>query len=389
MKKSANPWKEIFPKQFIKKIDKTGEARGGKGIYKRRNNRNYRVIMHLSTFRRIIETNPEFLNQFENGYAVRISPEEYFEPTTSLPDEIELGKNAFVYYKTKSSYEKYPPRKEWSEVVELYTSNQKPEGITQEWIGEYACFINNAESPKISTICGTNNTLPAEKQKALKEKYNLTCIPKQAGLGNFDYDYATKEETQKIKYQLTYLMLSVEGMDDYLYNLCLNDVTKKEYEFSKVAYSAATKGKDEFIQLFNSVKKNIEDFCKKHNLLDFNKLESIRAWDKIKNQPVCPLCLETLVPQDFLEIDAQAEGREEEDNTRSKISLMHIRALKPGELNHRTYNLGWGHRHCNTIQEDYDIVEVIQKLRRIVKNNEGKIPEENTIPIEKVTPKSL
>jgi len=385
--KPLNPWNNIFPKQLNKKIDKTAEARTGKGIYKRRNNRNYRVVMHLSTFRNIISKNPDFLKKFENGYAVRISPEEYFNPSTPLPKEIELGKNAFVYYKTKSSYIKYPPLDEWKEVVELYTSNQiKPEGVTQEWTGEYAAFINNAKPPIISTICQTNNTLSETEKKALMEEYGLEKVPSQAGLGNFDFDYASKEETQNIKYQMAYLILSVKGMSNYLYNLCLNDITEKEYEFSKKAYAAASKSKDEFFRLYNNIKNQIESYCQEHNLLDFDKLEAIRAWDKSKEQPICPLCLETLEAKDFLEVDAQANGREEEDNTRSKISLMHIHALKPGELNHRTYNLGWGHRHCNTIQEDLDIEEVIQVLRKIVKNNEGKIPEKDSIPVEKVTP---
>jgi hypothetical protein len=343
--------------------------------------------MHLSTFRNIISKNPDFLKKFENGYAVRISPEEYFNPSTPLPKEIELGKNAFVYYKTKSSYIKYPPLDEWKEVVELYTSNQiKPEGVTQEWTGEYAAFINNAKPPIISTICQTNNTLSETEKKALMEEYGLEKVPSQAGLGNFDFDYASKEETQNIKYQMAYLILSEKGMSNYLYNLCLNDITEKEYEFSKKAYAAASKSKDEFFRLYNNIKNQIESYCQEHNLLDFDKLEAIRAWDKRKEQPICPLCLETLEAKDFLEVDAQANGREEEDNTRSKISLMHIHALKPGELNHRTYNLGWGHRHCNTIQEDLDIEEVIQVLRKIVKNNEGKIPEKDSIPVEKVTP---
>ena len=37
---------DVFTTELRKKIDKTKEGRGGKGIYKRRNSRSYRVIIH-------------------------------------------------------------------------------------------------------------------------------------------------------------------------------------------------------------------------------------------------------------------------------------------------------------------------------------------------------
>lgn len=375
----------VFPRQLRKKIDKTVEARTGKGIYKRRNNRNYRVVMHYSTYKKIIAENPDFLNKYENGYAVRISPEEYFENNGVLAEGLELGKNAFVYYKTIDSKRAYEPLPHWTEVIELYTSNQEKPTGAQEWVGEYALFINNAKPPLVSTICKTNNSLSKEEIKRLKEQYRLEKVPSQAGLGNFDYDYATKEETLKIKYQLSYLMLNVKGMDEYLYELCKNDVVERKYEFPSDAYIAAAAGKDAFVNLYQETLRFIEVFCNEHGLLDLQKLEDIRAWDNNMHEPVCPLCLETLSPEDFLEVESQAYGREEEDNTRSKIALMHIRALKPGELNHRTYNLGWGHRHCNQIQEDQDIETTIHRLRKIVNNNEGKVPKENLLPVEEST----
>lgn len=367
----------VFPKQLQKKISKTEEARTGKGIYKRRNNRNYRVIMHLSTYRRIIAENPNILNEFKNGYAVRVSPEEYFENGEVLPSGLVLGKNAFIYYKTISSYRKYEPKPEWNEIIELVTSNQtKPTSLTQEWIGEYATFINNTKPPIVSNICKTNNSLSKDFIEELKNKYGLDKIPSQAGLGNFDYDYASKNESLKIKYQLSYFILNVKGMDEYLYELCKDDIVERVNEFSSQAYIAAAKGKEAFFELYQDTLKYIEDFCIQNGLLDFQKLEEIRAWDKHNHEPVCPLCLESLSAADFLEVESQAVGREEEDNTRSKIALMHINALRPGELNHRTYNLGWGHRHCNQIQEDMDIETTISILRQIIKNNDRKLSKQ-------------
>jgi hypothetical protein len=47
---------------------------------------------------------------------------------------------------------------------------------------------------------------------------------------------------------------------------------------------------------------------------------------------------------------------------------MHIKALKPGELNHSVYNLGWGHNFCNSVQGDKDVEETINALEKIVKD---------------------
>ena len=40
------------------------------------------------------------------------------------------------------------------------------------------------------------------------------------------------------------------------------------------------------------------------------------------------------------------------DLTVTEINLFHIRELRIGEFNHRPYNLGWGHHHCNVVCKD-------------------------------------
>ena len=64
-----------FTRELSKKIDKTKEARNGEGIYKRRNRRTYRVVMHLSTYLKLLNTNPKRLNLYAEGYAIRLRPE--------------------------------------------------------------------------------------------------------------------------------------------------------------------------------------------------------------------------------------------------------------------------------------------------------------------------
>ena len=48
---------------------------------------------------------------------------------------------------------------------------------------------------------------------------------------------------------------------------------------------------------------------------------------------------------------------------------MHIEALASRKFNHRPYNLGWGHQHCNTIQGPKSIEKTLERLREILENN--------------------
>ena len=103
-------------------------------------------------------------------------------------------------------------------------------------------------------------------------------------------------------------------------------------------------------------------------MLDFERLSEIGAWNKERKLPICPLCGKVIEPHEFFEEIEQEEGREVSDNTQRAIVLMHIDALRPGKLNHRPYNLGWGHNFCNTIQGDKGIFETIEELRKIIEN---------------------
>ncbi|MBU0534805.1 BstXI family restriction endonuclease [Patescibacteria group bacterium] len=361
---------DAFPYILKKKIDKTGEARSGNGIYKRRNSRSYRVIMQLSTYKRIMGTAPTFLNNFKRGYAVRIKPNEYFsengQVATDFPKTLTLGRNAFVYFKTIPDWDKFghfcktTSRKDWDEVVELYTKSSTVPN-DEQWAGQYCLFIPNTTPKRISHICGTANN--SEYLESLRNKYGLRTIPEQTGLGNFDYDYASESEIKKIKYQLSYMIFKVSGMKDYLINV-FNSTSKEDLAIG--IQRAINTGK--VLEYIDKVFGHVEKYCQENALLNFESLSEIRAWDKESGQPICPLCLKGLTPDKFFEVSAQDEGREEEDNTQAEIVLMHIRGLRPGELNHHTYNLGWGHKHCNTIQGAYDIKDTILLLRDIITN---------------------
>lgn len=363
---------DAFPDVLEKKIDKTGEARAGKGIYKRRNSRTYRVIIHLTIYKNIMGTNPAFLDNFRRGYAVRIKPSEYFtengEVANDFPETLELGKNAFIYFKTIRDWDKYGQYcktnsgEDWEEIVELYTKSETVSN-DEQWIGQYCRFINNTKPKIISQVCGSNNS--SEYIESLKIKYELQSIPKQAGLGNFDYDYASDDEIKKIKYQLSYMIFKVPGMKE-----CLISVLNSTSNEGLTVKIQRAKVSGKLSQYIDSVIEHVERYCQQKGLLDFDILSNIRAWNYESNKPVCPLCLKSLTPEKFFETAEQDEGREEEDNTQAEIVLMHIKGLKPGELNHRTYNLGWGHKDCNTIQGPYDIEYTLDFLKKIIANNE-------------------
>ncbi|CAD2071619.1 BstXI family restriction endonuclease [Jeotgalicoccus meleagridis] len=368
---------DVLPYILTKKLDKTREARSGKGIYKRRNSRNYRVIMSYNTFNRLHEKGQEELNKYQNGYVVRLQPAEYFEGKARSDERISLGENAFVYYKSIHDFNKYPPKKGWEQVAELHTSSDKSKR-NPEWIGQYAAFIQNTVPQITSHICSSsNNKFNGELKPDFIKRINGTYkpyqsgMPKQSGLGNFDYDYCTDDEMNRVILQLSYLLMKVPGMDEQL--IAYYKEFGEESKFKPLAVKALNESDEKYKELYSETLSKLEKECEANGVIDTSELKNIRAISSNEDfLPVCPLCLDSLNPAEFLEIAEQVEGREEEDNTRSKIALMHVNALRPGAFNHRTYNLAWGHRMCNTIQEDMSLEETLELLERILNKNQNR-----------------
>lgn len=74
----------------------------------------------------------------------------------------------------------------------------------------------------------------------------------------------------------------------------------------------------------------------------------------------------------------QAEGREVLDLTITQVNLFHINELRVGVFNHRPYNLGWGHHHCNVVVKDSGIDKTLLWMRDVVERNKeaGLFPTE-------------
>jgi len=77
--------------------------------------------------------------------------------------------------------------------------------------------------------------------------------------------------------------------------------------------------------------------------------------------------LEELSAEGFFNRIKQAEGREVEDQTVTQLNLFHIKELRYGSYNHRPYNVGWGHHHCNVVVKDSGITETLEWMTAVLK----------------------
>jgi ribosomal protein L34 len=115
--------------------------------------------------------------------------------------------------------------------------------------------------------------------------------------------------------------------------------------------------------------------CQQLGLLDITRLTEARMLNAA-GRTICPLCLQELTAQGFFNRMEQAEGRAVLDLTITQLNLFHIEELRLGEWNHRSYNLGWGHHHCNVVVKDSGITETLEWMRCVLDRNiaEGHLP---------------
>ena len=100
------------------------------------------------------------------------------------------------------------------------------------------------------------------------------------------------------------------------------------------------------------------------------KLVEARILDK-DGYTICPLCLKHISAKGFCARIQQAEGRNVPDLTVTEVSLFHIRELRTGEFNHKPYNLGWGHHHCNVVVKDAGIDATLEWMREVIARNDA------------------
>lgn len=311
-----------LPRLLKSKIYKTGQTRGADDdvIYQNRVNRNNTVLIPYSQLSVCLNSDIK-ADFYENDFIVLINPEDYYsskEFQINLKAQgLEIGKNALIFYYSRSQWNDYNPH---TLGLTPATSRNTPLG------GHYVARVPATTSATDSKI---------------REGFNTSSLK---GAGIRVYEYASLESIKMCHLQL-----------EYIYWNC-NDSKQVSMEQGMTSEEV-----DEKIEL-NS------EATKKLGLADFKALNEKRILNNDGNT-ICPLCLEELSANGFYSKVLQAEGREVSDLTVTQLNLFHIDELRTGSFNHRPYNLGWGHHHCNVVVKDSGIDETLKWMNSVIERN--------------------
>lgn len=312
-----------LPELLARKIYKTGQTRGADDdvIYQNRVARNSTVLIPYKFWSKSFEL-PESEEEFDNGFIVLISPKEYFE-TNDIDKKLEekglsLGINTLVFYYSRDEWDAYNPKKlGWKPA----TSRKTPLG------GKYVARV-----PATTATKGG---------RQIRDGFTTTSC-KGAGIRVFEY--ASSKTIAQCRLQL-----------EALFWLC-RDSERVAVENDMPKDDASTR------------KSSLLKKCVEENLLDYDRLRKFRMINK-HNYTICPLCLEELSGLGFFSRMEQAKGREVSDITVTQINLFHVEELRVGQYNHRPYNIGWGHHHCNVVTRDSGVADTIKWLIEIIERN--------------------
>ncbi len=325
MKEISTPKIKIpkLPQLLDRKIYKTGQTRGADDdvIYQNRVSRNSTVLIPYSLFESF--SDPPYGDlMFENGFIVLISPSRYFS-INNISQELEskglfLGINTLIFYETRADWNTYnPDLQDWN-----------PAQCRKEILGgEYVARV-----PATTSTDGGGKIIRGFDSTSSK------------GAGIRLYEYASSKVIKDCRLQL-----------EALYWSC----------FDSHYISIANGMSADAIKLRSE---HIQTECQKLNLLDTHQLMQSRIINS-DGFTVCPLCLEEISSQGFFNRLEQAAGREVLDLTITQINLFHIEELKYGAYNHKSYNLGWGHHHCNVVVKDSGIMETLRWMNKIIQTN--------------------
>ena len=309
-----------IPKAVDTKIYKTGQTRGADDdvIFQNRVSRNSTVLIPYKDYT-LCKKAPSNLGKYENGFIVLIKPEEYFDKNTKFALEKEklvLGKNLLVFYETRAQWKDYPILKGWKPA----SSRQNP--LRGQYVARIPATTSEGESKIIEGF----------------------TTSQMKGAGIRVYEYADDATIKACKIQLEYLFWSCKDSDILIKQKGLD----REQVNKRVSFIKAE--------------------AKKLKLDEHEKLVRARIVDK-DGYTICPLCLKHISAIGFCDRIQQAEGREVPDLTVTEVSLFHIQELRTGEYNHRPYNLGWGHHHCNVVVKDAGIQPTLDWMKEVLKRN--------------------
>lgn len=311
-----------IPKLLQRKIYKTGQTRGADDdvIYQNRVGRNSTVLIPYAYFD-ICSVAPDQDGVFERGYIVLIKPEDYFDNAAFKAEMTEkqlvLGENALLFYETREQWHTYNPDKK---------GFIPPNSRTTPLGGQYVARVPSTT---------------AAKDEKINRGYTTSGLK---GAGIRIYEYSSSNNTIDCRLQL-----------EYVFWLC--------YDADKVMLEEGMT--QDQIDLR---RKEITLIADEKGLADRDHLIASRIIND-EDQCICPLCLKPLSANGFLNRLEQAHGRDVPDLTVTQINLFHIDELKTGEFNHRPYNLGWGHHHCNVVVKDSGIEDTLKWMDEVIENN--------------------
>lgn len=314
-------YKTGLPAEIGTKIYKTGQTRGANDnqIYQNRVLRSSTVLIPFEQWR---DGALFSLVGFENGYIVLASPAQYYldDPPNARPDlpgDLELGRNLLLFYETRTQLTKYSPE----------TLNLSPAiSRTNPLGGQYVARVSNTTS---------------QEQNAIREGFTTGTLK---GAGIRVYEYASAEELAATRLQLAFLAWRTLGI----------------MELSPAEDPALCK-------------ELVDKACHEKGLADINRLQEARILNA-DAVTICPLCLKPITANELASREKQAEGREVHDLTITAANLFHIKELRVGLYNHRRYNLGWGHHHCNTVARDWGLQPTLQWMREVIARNDQGVP---------------
>jgi len=310
-----------LPKLLHRKLYKTGQTRGADDdeIYQNRVLRNSTVIIPYPFWEYWRPPTPNF---YENGYIVLISPDQFFSSpsfTHELAQKgLNLGYNALVFYET---------RQQWI--------NFNPDNYG--WV-HATSRVGNLGGQFVARIPATTSLGEGAK---INWGFTETSIK---GAGIRVYEYASANTIEITRLQLEALFWSCYDSEQIASD---NGMTVEQIQLRKSA---------------------VFDECQRLSLNDSNQLYGARIINA-QGHAICPLCLESLSAQGFFSRMEQAQGRAVLDLTITQLNLFHIEELRLGEWNHRPYNLGWGHHHCNVVVKDSGINETLQWMSAVLQRN--------------------
>jgi hypothetical protein len=294
----SNAW-SFFQAQDKDKLTKAGFAtpRGGKkGAYQNHVLRSSRVIL---PYERLADID---LAIYRDGYVIRLFPEQYFTALhTPRPEflaadaPVRVGENAFVLYRTHSSFENLPPMPAWQVrrlVLNGVEVTDRQAGAVDE--GHYVLRLSTTDGNRPLRIEGSPQGIFAPEYADSETNYLCRCVLAWLTIHTRGSPYTVAQATH-----LSAILRQADLID------------AAPYEFRNVLRHGLT--------------------C-------------------------CPLCMKILHYRELHEtVGFEDEpglgnaGLQVQGSTRSTVvNLFHMEPLVYGSLEHAPRHVAWGHAVCNT-----------------------------------------